>query len=93
MLEELQNETWLDRDTRALVISMNLFTPPRDLLSSVNILFEWSAEGPVQASLSVHSSKLHLYQDKRESIVSSAEVGIVDLLRVIGTQPISYWPL
>ena len=74
-LGELKNRTWLDRDTRALMICMNIFTPSKDLISRVFVTCEWSAEGPIHSTLSMYSTKLHLYSDKRESTVTSAEVG------------------
>ena len=77
ILGELKNRTWLDRDTRALMICANIFTPSKDLISRVFVTCEWSAEGPIHSTLSVHTTKLHLYSDKRESTVTSAEVGTV----------------
>ena len=77
ILGELKNRTWLDRDTRALMICANIFTPSKDFISRVFVTCEWSAEGPIHSTLSVHTTKLHLYSDKRESTVTSAEVGTV----------------
>lgn len=44
-LEDLKNTSWLDLGTRAIVIELLYFNPNNELITSINILFEFLTTG------------------------------------------------
>ena len=75
MINDLRNLHWLDLYTKALTVDFNLFTPSKDLLSSICLIFEWTPEGIISPSLlHLHTTKLLLYSNDNESYIFFAEV-------------------
>ena len=75
IIEHLRLLNWLDFNSQALIVNINLFTPSKDLITALSIIFEWTPEGPVHANFSqLHTTKLLLYANDYESYVFFAEV-------------------
>jgi hypothetical protein len=49
-LEDLKNTSWLDLGTRAIVIEFIYFNPNNELITSINILFEFLTTGKARDS-------------------------------------------
>ncbi|XP_070173844.1 uncharacterized protein [Littorina saxatilis] len=81
-VERLKELEWLDLYTRGVLIDVNLYTPSKDLISSVTVLCEGEPEGPFSSKMFVHTVKLIFYQHERENIITMAEMGWLVMLSV-----------
>ncbi|KAL8618842.1 hypothetical protein ACOMHN_000849 [Nucella lapillus] len=82
ILKRLNASRWLDRDTRALVMVVNLYTPSKDLITVATLLCEWTQEGSIVTRLDLHTSTLHWYANDQDSYTSLAEVCWIVMITV-----------
>lgn len=61
-LEALQNSSWLDEETWAVIVELTTFNPDIHLFCSISIIFEVSYFGLLNTSLSVHSFTLPIFR-------------------------------
>eukprot|EP00282_Hemiselmis_andersenii_P014144 CAMPEP_0114133990 /NCGR_PEP_ID=MMETSP0043_2-20121206/13919_1 /TAXON_ID=464988 /ORGANISM="Hemiselmis andersenii, Strain CCMP644" /LENGTH=637 /DNA_ID=CAMNT_0001227601 /DNA_START=37 /DNA_END=1947 /DNA_ORIENTATION=- len=80
-LAELRRDTWIDRQTRAIFIDMNLFNPVTNTLSIVRLLAELPAAGGVIPTLYMrHVGLGMMYLKYARNATLAAEVAMLILL-------------
>ncbi|XP_070804066.1 polycystin family receptor for egg jelly-like [Pituophis catenifer annectens] len=67
----LEENSWLDENTWALIVEMTTFNFDTDLFCSISVIFEVSHLGPINTTLWIHSYKLPIFKqlDRREKFV------------------------
>ncbi|XP_077166176.1 polycystin family receptor for egg jelly-like [Paroedura picta] len=61
-LDDLHKNHWLDERTWVVIFELTTFNPDIDQYCSISVMFETSAIGAVNASLSIHTYKLSILQ-------------------------------
>ncbi|XP_026552259.1 polycystic kidney disease and receptor for egg jelly-related protein-like [Pseudonaja textilis] len=96
-MASLEENSWLDENTWALIVEMTTFNFDTNLFCSISVIFEVSHLGPINTTLWIHSYKLPIFKqlDRREKFVFIL-VGymlvfyIIDELCVVEQQRLSY---
>ncbi|XP_066269369.1 polycystin-1-like protein 2 [Branchiostoma lanceolatum] len=79
-LEELKNNTWIDRYTRAVMVEFTVYAEGSNLLSSVNLIFEFSTTGAFVPHSTVNTYRLFNYEGSRGIVVIVFQMLFVTLL-------------
>lgn len=74
MLEQLYNDTWTDRATRAVCVDMNLYNTQTQMLSVVRMMTEFYASGHVDQYYNLYTFKVAIYETAWDEIRRVAEV-------------------
>nr|KAG5712592.1 hypothetical protein BaRGS_011566 [Batillaria attramentaria] len=77
LLEDMKKAQWVDVLTRAVMVTFCLYTPNRDFISSVKVLFELTEYSKVAPKLEVSSTRLHYYNDWLEVTILACEISFV----------------
>uniref|UniRef100_G1KQX6 Polycystin family receptor for egg jelly n=1 Tax=Anolis carolinensis TaxID=28377 RepID=G1KQX6_ANOCA len=96
-IDFLEESSWLDENTWALIVEMTTFNSDVDLFCSISVIFELSYLGPINTTLWIHSYKLPVFKElsKTEKFVYVA-VGymlvfyIIDECYVVERQRLKY---
>ena len=73
-LQELQNDKWLDRQSRAIIIEFTLYNAPSNLFTSVKLLMDLSSTGGIFTSANMRSTHLFRYISGWDNFVLACEV-------------------
>ena len=73
-LKSLQSDSWIDGDTRAVVVELTLFHTQSTLFSSVKLALEIPPHGRVTTSLQVASLFLYKYTSTMDYVILVSEV-------------------
>uniref|UniRef100_A0A8C8RF24 Polycystin family receptor for egg jelly n=1 Tax=Pelusios castaneus TaxID=367368 RepID=A0A8C8RF24_9SAUR len=96
-LDVLQNSNWLDEETWAVIIELTTFNPDVHLFCSISVIFEVSHFGLINASLSVHSFTLPIFQQQNRTqmfvfvtVLAFLLIYITDEIHIIRQERTSY---
>lgn len=73
-LDELFANRWTDRQTRAVSVMFNVFSPDTGLLTVMRVLFEIFPSGHVVKSFKIYSIRVILYETALDYIRALAEL-------------------
>ncbi|XP_078585401.1 polycystin-1-like protein 2 isoform X2 [Branchiostoma floridae x Branchiostoma japonicum] len=79
-LEELKNNTWIDRYTRAVMVEFTVYAEGSNLLSSVNLVFEMNTAGAFVPYSTISTYRLFNYEGSRGIVVLVFQMLFVTLL-------------
>ncbi|XP_074859412.1 polycystin family receptor for egg jelly [Carettochelys insculpta] len=96
-LDVLQNSSWLDEETWAVIIELTTFNPDVHLFCSISVMFEVSYFGTINTSLSVHSFTLPIFQQQSRTqmfvfvtVLAFLLIYIIDEIHVIHQERTKY---
>ena len=76
-LEYWEDNFWIDRYTRAVIVELNTFHPPTHLFSTTSIVFEAHPTGAFTPFVQILTAKLYFYSNPAELMSIAFEINFV----------------
>ncbi|XP_071488265.1 polycystin-1-like protein 1 [Diadema antillarum] len=88
LLQHLRNNSWIDSQTRAVILEFTLYNAPYNLFSAISFIAELPGTGAVYPLTSIEAVQLYKYEQAYDYFIMSCELLFVLLVAVVGKQEV-----